>query len=891
MRFLKTWNRFLQQLGRDRQKRRPVPYRSRLRLEELEGRTVPSTLNIDAAGNAVYTASTGVANNVTLTEKIIPHKFFQQDVLVISDTAETISVSGPGAAFCTGGGTHQVTFSSFSFPINSITVDTVDGNDTVNVLADAVPTVVKHSSNFGILTVNVGNPTNGVQAITAALTVDGVAFGTTNVNVDNSADPTSHNSGSGVTLSSTAIVGLAPAAINYVQGGFGTLNVTVTAGSGAYSDDVASTPINGLFESGSMTLNTGLGLNQVFVHTTSSPLTIQGRGGPDQVFIIGDGPGFDLQDIRGSVTVRNTTASTQLTVDDSGDFTPHPTVTLSDSALTGLAPAPIFYQASGLNTKVGTAGLAVGLGLGNDTITITNTPPNTTVSMGALSQRINVEGLTGSLGIFDLFNAHPTIVVGSNASGSGGTLANINGTLTLWSIDFGNVIVDDSGDTTSRTLNKTASGAFDTITGLAPKATININLGVGASNLTINGGSANNTYNLGATFLATTVNGGNGNDTFNVTGPGSYTLNTGTGANQVNVRGPAAVNVVGHGGNDTVTVGSLAPALGGTLLNFQPVTVSNTTNSTALIIDDSGDPVARTVTIGANSVQFSGIGAPITFLAGVKSVDIFGGSNATYQLSLSPPATPVTIHGGAGSSTLVSGGFVNNWTITGLNAGTLQDVTFQNVQNLRGSVLAFAHDTFVFNPTAGVTGTIVGASGPNTISTLDYSKLTTPVTVNLKTHKATGVGTAVFHIEDVTGGQGNNILVGDGNNNVLKGGSGRNLLISGGGNSTLQAGSGEAILIGAHLVFDTDFACLNAVMAEWSHTYDASNPLHDYQIRVFHLENGGGLNGPCRLNTSTMLPQPGTTTLTSGAQFDFLIFDATDILTHPLRSGEISLFV
>jgi hypothetical protein len=859
-------------------------FHSRLRLEELEDRTVPAILNIDAAGNAVYTAGAGVANNLTISEKIIPFPLTVDRIF--TDTSEKITVTGPGAALCTGSGTNQVICSGF-LTIKTITVDGVDRNDVVNVAAIDVPTTVKHNA-LSNLTVNVGNPLKGVRQVLAPLTIDGVGFGTTNVTVDDSADPSNHPN---VTLSSGAILGLAPAAINFVQCGFGTLNVTVTGGSGANSFNIASTPVSGLFESGSMTLNTGAGSNQMFVQTTSSPLTIQGHGGPDQVFITGDGPGFDLQDIRGSVTVRNTTASTQLTVDDSNDFTPHSAVTLSDSALTGLAPAPIFYQASALNTKVGTAGLAVALGLGDDTITITNTPPNTSVSMGALSQRINVEGLTGSLGIFDLFKAKPTVVVGSNASGSGGTLANIHGTLTLWNIDSGSVIVDDTGDSTPRTVINAASSFFDEITGLAPKAVINIDFALGGINLTLNGGSGNNTYNLGKTFLATTVNGGNGNDTFNVTGPGKYTLNTGTGFNQVNVRGPAAVNVAGHGGHDTVTVGSFAPALGGTLFNFQPVTVSNSTNSTTLIVDDSGDAVSRLVTLGANSVQFAGIGSPITFLVGVKSVDVFGGSNATYNLSLSAPITPVTIHGGSGSNTLVSGSFINNWTLTGINAGTLQDVTFHNIQNLRGSVLVFAKDTFVFNTTARVTGAIVGASGPNSVTTLDYSKYNTPVTANLKTHTATGVGAGVFHVENVTGGSGNNILVGDGNNNVLKGGSGRDLLISGGGNSTLQAGSGQTILIGAHLVFDTNLVALDALMAEWSHTYDAPNPLHDYQIRVGHLEGGGGLNGVSLLNPSTVLPQAGSTTLTSGTQLDFLIFDGLDVLTHALRAGEIPLFV
>src|SRR5262249_43145922 len=154
-----------------------------------------------------------------------------------------------------------------------------------------------------------------------------------------------------------------------------------------------------------------------------------------------------------------------------------------------------------------------------------------------------------------------------------------------------------------------------------------------------------------------------------------------------------------------------------------------------------------------------GIGTPIprtiTFQAGVKSVDVYGGSTTTFTLGLSAPTTPVTLHGGPGGKTLGSGAFINNWAITANKARTLQGtVPFQNIQNLRGGVLAFASDTFVFSDQAGVAGSILGGSNPSSIATLNYSNYTTPVTVNLKTNVATGVGLGVFHVEDVIGGQG-----------------------------------------------------------------------------------------------------------------------------------------
>jgi hypothetical protein len=612
MRFLNHLNRFGQYLRRGRQGRRPDKFLSRPRLEGLESRMLLSTLSIDSAGHAVYTAGAGVANNLTLSQQITPLPFPFTIERVFTDTAEKITVTGAGAGLATGSGTNQVIVHG-DFAISTITVDGVDGADVVNVQSINVPTAVKHSGP-GSLTVNVGNNVNGVQAISAPLTVN-AGGGVTNVNVDNSADSGNHPN---VTLSASAIENLAPAAITYLPAIGGNLFVHVTGGNGGNIYTVTNTPVVSPPNLGTMTLDTGSGTNHVNVRHTSGLLAIHGHGGTDQVLVS----------------------------------------------------------------------------------------------------------------------------------------------------DFGGVFV-------------------------------------------------------------------------------------------------------------------------------RSVIVSNTTNSTTLVVDNSAAIVPQAATIGPNSVEFpNGIGGQlIQFGSGVKSVNVFGGANTTFLLESPSPTTPVTVHGGPGANTLVSGGLVNNWILTGTNAGTVQNVSFQNVQNLQGGALANASDTFVFNNGAGVTGTIQRGSGPSSVAMLDYSKYITPVTVNLKTHAATGVTGGVFGVQNVIGGQANNILVGDGNNNVLKGGSGRDILISGGGNSTLQAGSGQAILLGAHPAFDTNIAALNALMAEWSHTYDSANPLKDYQIRVGHLLSGGGLNGGFLLNKSTVAPQPGSTTLTSGAQLDFLIADAGDILTKPVRPGEVELSV
>ena len=212
----------------------------------------------------------------------------------------------------------------------------------------------------------------------------------------------------------------------------------------------------------------------------------------------------NLLNIHGSVDVRNTTPSTALVVDDTTDPGAHPAVSLSDTALLGLAPAAITYQKSGLGVVLGSGfeGLDVRSSNGADTITVTNTPGFTSIGLGKGPHRLNVEGLTEALNIGPNvgFGAtgQTTVVVGSNPSGTGGTQANIHGQLAFDDLGSGsgtsNVVVDDSGDATPRTVSLTASGIFSNntgnITGLAPGANVRFIDVISSTNLIINGAVA-----------------------------------------------------------------------------------------------------------------------------------------------------------------------------------------------------------------------------------------------------------------------------------------------------------------------------------------------------------------------------------------------------------------
>src|SRR5581483_11467741 len=94
------------------------------------------------------------------------------------------------------------------------------------------------------------------------------------------------------------------------------------------------------------------------------------------------------------------------------------------------------------------------------------------------------------------------------------------------------------------------------------------------------------------------------------------------------------------------------------------------------------------------------------------------------------------------------------------------------------------------------------------------------------------------------GGDGNDVLVGNGGDDTLTGGAGRDFLIGGLGSDELNGGPGQDILLGGKTSFDGLVASLAAVMAEW--TSD-----HDFDTRIAKLTGGGGANGTVVLSSAS----------------------------------------
>jgi ELWxxDGT repeat protein len=155
------------------------------------------------------------------------------------------------------------------------------------------------------------------------------------------------------------------------------------------------------------------------------------------------------------------------------------------------------------------------------------------------------------------------------------------------------------------------------------------------------------------------------------------------------------------------------------------------------------------------------------------------------------------------------------WTVNG-NSG---NDTFTISGAASASIVAGnGNNTFKVVTGGSLSGTITGGAG---INTLDYSGYATSgVVVDLPLGSATGIdggaSGGIANIRNVTGSSaGGDILVGDGNTNVLKALKHHNILIGGsGGGDTLTSG-GADILIAGTTSYDTNIAALQFILGEW----------------------------------------------------------------------------
>jgi len=143
----------------------------------------------------------------------------------------------------------------------------------------------------------------------------------------------------------------------------------------------------------------------------------------------------------------------------------------------------------------------------------------------------------------------------------------------------------------------------------------------------------------------------------------------------------------------------------------------------------------------------------------------------------------------------------SDWYLFGLDSGNLDPrpaggpvVRFSSVEHLQG---AASSDRFILYNGAGVSGSIDGGAGTDTI---DYSRYLTGIQASLFGQFATNVGAgalgALRGIENVVGGAGWDHIWGDDRDNFLYGNGGNDFLYGGAGNDWLYGGANDDQLFG-----------------------------------------------------------------------------------------------
>jgi hypothetical protein len=314
-------------------------------------------------------------------------------------------------------------------------------------------------------------------------------------------------------------------------------------------------------------------------------------------------------------------------------------------------------------------------------------------------------------------------------------------------------------------------------------------------------------------IMGLAIGGTAGNDNFVIsTGSTSGTIKVSLNGVSLGTYTPTGGGIDIYGGPGTNTVTFSAPSGAGTyLLNGQTLTYSNTGTGvphfklSLYAAPDIGQLIVKGGnTASSYTIQDATIATSITA----------GSGNDTFTLAATGAATqPVTINGGSGTNTLTGANVANTWNLTGRNKGTINGTfTFTAFANLIGGT---AGNDFVFSDGQGVTGRITG--GGTSGNELDYSAYSTGIYVNLHSGVATGTA-GISKIQQVHGGNGNDILVGNGIGIVLQAGAGNDLIIGGSGLASLQSGSGQDIVIAGSTSYDTNAAALKAIEAYWSNT-------------------------------------------------------------------------
>jgi len=148
------------------------------------------------------------------------------------------------------------------------------------------------------------------------------------------------------------------------------------------------------------------------------------------------------------------------------------------------------------------------------------------------------------------------------------------------------------------------------------------------------------------------------------------------------------------------------------------------------------------------------------------------------------------------------------------------------------------------------------------------------------------IGGQVHYVAWLYGGDGNDVLdggpeadvlLGEAGDDELRGNGDRDILIGGDGADSLYGGDGDDLLIAGGVRLTNLEGALGSIAAEWNATY-SSNSLTDYQLRRAHLRGAaGGVNGSVFLTAETLTPDHNHDSLAGRAGRDWFLLNTSTV--------------
>ena len=207
----------------------------------------------------------------------------------------------------------------------------------------------------------------------------------------------------------------------------------------------------------------GAGVDNLFVRRTTSPLTINGNGGADKIFIGNNGK---VNEINGPIDISNPPISGRTTLSISGENEVSHFVELDAGSVRGLAPAEIRFNERDL------VGLTVSTGPTGNRFKVLNTPQNglrnlqVILNTGLGADYVDITGSSSALTVNGQDGEDVLDFGNRNMQG-------LKNSLTITNLaNHTKLFLNNQDDTERRVVTMdvvtTASGVFGSVKGLAP---------------------------------------------------------------------------------------------------------------------------------------------------------------------------------------------------------------------------------------------------------------------------------------------------------------------------------------------------------------------------------------------------------------------------------------